>query len=93
MGPGDEVETDANFCVVRVVQRSGAKVLRVAATQEGAERFHSELHPILETLGVNHEWHRIGFVSVELDDVHLPPELAAYLEPRAEKGALHYEFA
>lgn len=90
---GDEIETDDQFTFVRVVRASGRQLLRVAASRDHAEIVHSGLHPLLEHLGMRHEWHRVGYVSVDLPSVEVPPDLLPGLEARANDGQLYFELA
>lgn len=91
--PGDEVETDDSFTVQRLVHSSGTQVLRIASTEAAADGVHADLHSLLETLGLSHEWHRIGYVAVELASDALPGELASYLDAKADEGQLFFELA
>lgn len=91
--PGDEVETTEDFTVVRVVRSSGRQVLRVAAASDSDDALHRGLHPLLGQLGLAHEWHRQGYVAIDLPSRSLPSALLSYLEAQATAGVLEYEFA
>ena len=89
--PGDEVETDDSYSIKRVVRSAGRHVLRIAAVRGQADAVHEDLHPLLEQLGLSHEWHGNGYVAIELTAVELPEPLQFYLEPQAGNGVLHFE--
>lgn len=89
----DEVETDDNFSLTRVVRPSGHRVLRVAAQPDSAQDVHDELHRLLEQLGLEHEWHRIGYAAIDVRPGADPRELVDFLDERAEQGDVAYEFA
>ncbi len=91
--PGDEVETDENYTVQRVVTRSGRELLRVAATPQVTDEVLVALHRLLEELELIHEWHRNGYVAIELADRAIPEALESFLHSRMSQHQLRFEFA
>lgn len=89
--PGDELETDDTYTFQRVVAVSGLHLLRVAAELHAAEQVHGRLHPLLEELALDHEWHRNGYVAIELASPSVPAELQAVLAEEQDAGRLRYE--
>ena len=89
--PGDEVETDDAYAISRVVVESGVSLLRVAADPQAAEKLHELLHPMLENLALMHEWHRVGYVAIELASPTVPDELKSVLDHEHDAGRLRYE--
>jgi hypothetical protein len=90
---GDEVETNDDHTVQRVVRPSGNQLLRVGLVGDGAEGTAAELHSLLEQLHLSHEWRGVNYVSVELSGVDIPEPLRSYLEARIDGGGLHFELA
>src|SRR5215210_3701292 len=62
----DEVETDADYWLQRVVRPSGRRVLRVAAPCGAEDVVHAELHPLFEALQMEHEWKGPGYAAVDV---------------------------
>jgi hypothetical protein len=87
----DEVATDETVTISRVVRRSGHRLLRVAVKRDAAERFHQDLHPLLEDEQLLHEWHGLGYVAIDLPPQRDPARPMEWLDARARAGSLHYE--
>lgn len=90
---GDEVETDDDYLLTRLVRRSGHRLLRVAVEREAAQDFEAEFHRLLDEERLLHEWRGPGYVSVDLPPERNLSRLTEWLDPRLEAGALHYEDA
>ncbi len=88
--PGDTVETDSSYTVRRVIKQSGKQVLRIAVEPQAVDRIQRPLHEVLEELALPHEWHRDGYVAVELADEEIPERLTTLLDEG--RGELHHEF-
>lgn len=84
MRPGDEVETDESFMVQRVTARSGFELLRLAVETSVAREFHDRVHPLLDQLGLLHEWRGHGYVAIRLPNTELPADLTAALAEFAQ---------
>ena|SRR5437899_3340663 len=87
---GDEVETDADYVLQRVVQRSGQFTFRVwsggkdlSATQEIQEEI-KELGPLME-------WSSENLLALSARDTDQARKLADYLQAREGAGLLQYE--
>jgi hypothetical protein len=87
----DEVETNEDLLLSRVVSRSGHRLLRVAVEREVAKAFHAEFHRLLTEERLLHEWRGFGYVSIDLPPQRDLSRLTAWLDPRAEAGTLLYE--
>jgi Domain of unknown function (DUF4265) len=87
----DEVETTETLTLIRVLRRSGHRLLRVAVEREAAEQFDAAFHPLLESERLVHEWRGLGYVAIDLPPHRDSSRLTEWLEPRWEAGALHYE--
>jgi hypothetical protein len=87
----DEVETDDNLIINRVVRRSGHRLIRVAVERDAADKFHADLHPLLDSARLVHEWRGFGYVAIDLPPQRNLSRLTEWLEPRARSGWLRYE--
>jgi len=87
---GDEVETDADFVLTRVVQPSGQVTFRVwfggqeAATREELIREIAGLEPLME-------WSSENLLALSALDGPEAQRLADYLHARERQGLLEYE--
>jgi hypothetical protein len=88
---GDEIETDAEYLLSRVVRRSGHRLLRVAVERDAAADFHAEFHNLLEDERLLHEWRGLGYVAIDLPPQRDLARLTQWLDPRLEAATLHYE--
>jgi len=87
---GDEVETDADFVVQRVVHRSGQITFRVwfggqnKATREALVREIEAMKPSME-------WSSENLLALSASDEAEAQRIADYLQANEEKGLLQYE--
>ena len=86
---GDVVETDANYDVERVVERSGRFVFRVWF----GESFHprQEIADELERLGALLEWSSTNLIAVDARDENAAQLIANYLDQQERVGRLTFE--
>ncbi len=91
MAVGDEVATDTNYVLTEVVKRSGRQVLRVALTAKSAAVLHDDIHRLLASLELEHEWHRTGYVAIDLPGDEVPERLLAFLQEHQLLNELAFE--
>jgi uncharacterized protein DUF4265 len=86
---GDVVETDADYDVVRVLERSGRFVFRVWF----GDAFHprQEVADELAGLGALLEWSSANLLAVDAADAAQAQEIADYLAEQERAGRLTYE--
>lgn len=94
---GDLVEVDSQrSIVVRLIQRSGRRVLRVLITAEGelSGRTHEEIQGVTDQLGLASEWRkgRHGAIDVGVSDEAAEP-LYSVIRPHLQAGRLYWEWA
>ncbi len=89
----DVVETGESYVVERVAEASGHRLLRLVAVRERADEVHEIVHPLLESLGLDHEYHHPGYVAVDLPAGVEPDRLLDAVRPLIDQGVLHTEFA
>ncbi len=86
---GDEVETDADFVLQRVIQRSGQVTFRVwFGAQEATTR--QELVREIESMKPLMEWSSENLLALSTPEAEAQ-RLADYLHSREQQGLLHYE--
>ena len=67
---GDKVESNDQYTIQKITEKSGHKTLRVAvASQEKQDKLHEVLHHWVEQMGFTYEWYSTGYLAVDL-----PPE-------------------
>lgn len=88
----DEVETDDEHTILRVAAPGGRSLWRLATLRELADDIHEELHELLLSLELRHEWLGAGYVSVDLPDRKLPPELARHASALLAREGIHADF-
>ncbi|MEO8058662.1 MAG: DUF4265 domain-containing protein [Burkholderiales bacterium] len=87
---GDEVETDADFVLQEVVQRSGQLTFRVwfgsqdLAARQGLVREIEAMKPLME-------WSSENLLALSARDEVEAKKIADYLQAREEQGLLQYE--
>lgn len=86
---GDEVETDANFVLQRVIQRSGQVTFRVWFGAEDSMT-RQELVRALEAMKPLMEWSSENLLALSVPETEAQG-LADYLHLREQQGSLHYE--
>jgi hypothetical protein len=87
---GDEVETDADFVLKRVIQHAGQVTFRVwFGGQDAAAR--AALVREIETLKPLMEWASENLLALSASDGPEAQKIADYLQAREEQGVLHYE--
>jgi hypothetical protein len=92
--PDDVIETDEDYVVRSVAESSDSRLLRIAASSvDEGDALHAELHPLLERLELEHEWHRYGYVAIKVSTDELPSPLADFIEQWSGAGRLRHEFA
>jgi hypothetical protein len=86
---GDIVETDANFDLVRVVERSGRFVFRVWFGETSHPR--QEVAEKLAELGALLEWSSPNLLAVDAADEAHAQTIAEYLAAQEREEGLMYE--
>lgn len=87
---GDEVETDVDFVLQRVVHRAGQTTFRIwfgeqdVATRETLVREIEAMKPLME-------WSSENLLALSLSDDAEAQSVADYLQVREEQGLLLYE--
>jgi hypothetical protein len=87
---GDEVETDADFVLKRVIHHAGQVTFRVwfgaqdTATRTALVREIEALKPLME-------WSSENLLALSTSDGGEAQKTADYLQAREEQGVLHYE--
>lgn len=87
---GDEVETDVDFVLHRVVHHAGQTTFRVwfgehdKATREALVREIEAMKPLME-------WSTENLLALSLSDDAEAQSIADYLQAREEQGLLQYE--
>ena len=87
---GDEVETDTDFVVQRVVQASGQITFRVWFGSQPAATRH-ELVREIEAMTPLLEWSSENLLALSARDETEAQKIADYLQAREEQGLLQYE--
>lgn len=86
---GDVVETDANFDLVRVVERSGRYVFRVWFGESFRPR--EEIAERLAALGALLEWSSLNLLAVDAADESHAQVIADFLTEQERGGHLMFE--
>ena len=87
-------KTDEDYVVRSVAEASDSRLLRIATSSvDEGDALHAELHPLLERLELEHEWHRYGYVAIKVSTDELPSPLADFIEQWSGAGRLRHEFA
>jgi hypothetical protein len=86
---GDVVETDAEYAVTRVVERSGRYTFRVWFGESSHPR--DEVVTALTALGTLTEWSSLNLLAVDATDANHAQIVADFLQERADLGQLLYE--
>lgn len=87
---GDEVETDADFVVNRVVHPSGQITFRVWFGEQDPTK-RQELVREIEVMKPLMEWSSENLLALSVPDGAEAQKLADYLQAREEEGLLQYE--
>jgi len=87
---GDEVETDADFVLSRVIRSAGQTTFRIwfGGQAEGTRR---ELVREIEAMNPLMEWSSDNLLALSAPDGTEAQKLADYLQSREEQGLLKYE--
>jgi Domain of unknown function (DUF4265) len=89
---GDEVETNGDFVLQRVVSRSGQFTYRVwFGSQDTGTRL--KLVQEIEAINVFMEWSSENLLALSTRDEIESKSLAEYLRAREDEGLLEYETA
>jgi len=89
---GDIVETDNEFTVRRVVDKSGHKVIRVAVVNEGAaQKLHPILHEWVESTRLLYEWHGAGYLAIDVPEERAQSIDIRLLSDLAKRGEVYFE--
>ena len=86
---GDVVETDADYLVRRVVERSGRYVFRVWFGESAHPR--DDEADTLAELGALLEWSSVNLLAVDARDGDHAQEIANHLEVAADGGRLVFD--
>lgn len=73
------VDRDDRLVITGLARSGGRSLIRVVAGLEAdVPTFHDALHALLATEGLIHEWHRSGYVAIDVPDVQrVAPFLSA----------------
>lgn len=88
---GDEVETDGNYVVQRVVKASGQHTFRVWFGTSSYPGMKSEVVQQAEGLGIQLEWSSDNLLAISANNDEQARQLAEYLYARQNAGDLMYE--
>lgn len=87
---GDEVETDADFVLQRVVHHAGQTTFRVWFGAQGMA-MREELVREVEAMKPLMEWSSENLLALSISDGVEAQKVADYLQAREEQGLLQYE--
>jgi hypothetical protein len=92
---GDTVETNDQFTVQRVLNKSGHKTLRVALANKDRlpelHELHEHIHGWLDSNEFLYEWYASGYLAVDVTSVTQQGLLVQFLQGLAAGGDLYYE--
>ncbi len=87
---GDIVETDAGYCVTKVVERSGRFVFRVWMQTE-EQSFVSSFVKHLEDFGALVERSSAHMIAIDTANEQMAKDVSGWLSQLEVEGRLHYE--
>jgi hypothetical protein len=88
---GDEVETNADFVIERVVRWGGHFTFRVWFGETRSSAVREEIGADLLRLGLGHEWSSENLLSIGASDQEVAEQLASKLQAKEQDGQLMYE--
>lgn len=88
---GDEVETDGNHVVQRVVKASGRYTFRVWFENSPRLGIKDEVLLQIGRVGVDFEWSSENLLAVSAGDADQAQQMADYLHAQQSTGELTYE--
>jgi hypothetical protein len=87
----DEVETDTDFTIQKVVSHSGHWTFRVVFPEDVSENTVKEILTMCDDYGVFHEHNHTNLLAISAPDPLTGQKVADYLWDLEQKGKLEYD--